>query len=115
MKNNYECLINLVLIIIILLIFTTNNKKVNDISKKMLNGKINTILIIIIITLILTENIKMGFYLTIIYLFLLIKNKNNNSKEYFDSDYGYSPLNCNTYSDSRKKNGSAYYPLNSMN
>ena len=71
-----------------------------------------TILIIVIITLVLTENIKIGFYLTILYLFLLIKY---NNVENFKSERGYSPLNCKTYGDSRKKTGSSFYPLHAMN
>ncbi len=112
-NNNFECTVNIILIFILVLLFTNKNKTINNISNKMINGYMNTVLILLIITLILTENIKMGFYLTVIYLFLLIKNKKK--LEFFNSNYGYSPLDCKTYGDSRKKTGSVFYPINSFN
>lgn len=113
MKNNLECFGNIILIIILFLVFTTNNVEVNKISNKMVNGNLNTILILVIITLILTENVKIGFYLTIIYLVLLMKK--NHNIENFDSDLGYSPLDCNTYGESKKKTGNSFYPLHMIN
>lgn len=112
MKNNLDCLMNIILIILILILSVTNNKEVKKIATKITSGSVNTILIIVIITLVLTENIKIGFYLTILYLFLLIKY---NNIENFKSENGYSPLNCKTYGDSRKKTGSSFYPLHAMN
>lgn len=110
MKNNMDCLVKLILIIFILIIVLTDNKNVRNVSKKLTSGTTNTLIILAIIVLTLTENLKIGFYLTIIYLFLLIKY-NVNSKENFKSEYGYSPLDCKTYKDSKNKTGSAYYPL----
>lgn len=109
MKNKNECLINMILIVVIFVIVLSNNDSLKRFGNKITSGKMNTILIVIIIGLLLTENLKMGFYLAIIYLFLLVRfNKNI---EGFKSIPGYSPLNCKTYGDSRKKTGSAFYPL----
>ena len=110
MKNNSDCVINLILIIIVFMLILTDNDQVRKISRKLTSGSVNTILILAIIAIVLTENIKVGFYLTIVYLFLLIKYNQNNT-ENFKSEYGYSPLDCKTYGESRKKTGSAYYPL----
>lgn len=110
MKNNIDCLIKLILIIFILFIVLSDNKNVREISNKLTTGTANTLIILAIIVLTLSENLKIGFYLTIIYLFLLIKY-NVNNKENFKSESGYSPLNCKTYKDSKEKTGSAYYPL----
>ena len=74
MQNNNECLIKIILIVIIfILVLNNNNKTIQNFGNKITSGYINTILIVVIIGLILTENIQIGFYLAIIYLFLLIK------------------------------------------
>ena len=116
MKNtNCECMINIILIIIIISLAITNNKEIKNIGQKITDGYMNNLIIIIIIALTTSENMKIGLYLTIIYLFLLIKyNKNFKKFTNFKSQHGYSPLNCKTYGNSKKKTGSTFYPLHAL-
>jgi hypothetical protein len=109
MKNSnliVNVILPLILIALVLLVGTTNDRRVRKISNQLTTGYVNIILILLIVVLSCTENIQVGFMLALLFLIMLIRfNKN----EGFMS--GPSPLNCDTYGDSRKKNGSSYYPL----
>ena len=63
-------------------------------------------LVLLIIVLTCTENIQIGFMLALLFLIMLVRF---NQRENFIS--GPSPLNCETYGDSKKKTGTSYYPL----
>ena len=110
MKNNkaiLNCVMSLVLIALTLFLGTTNNRKVKKVGNQLTEGKVNTVLIVLIIVLTLTEDLQIGFMLTLIYLVMLVRF---NKKENFMS--GPSPLKCETYGDSRKRTGTAFYPIN---
>ena len=109
MKNNtklVQCLLSVVIIILALFIGTTNNNKVRKLGNQLTQGTVNTVLILLIIVLTLTEDLQVGFMLTLIYLIMLVRF---NRRENFES--GPSPLSCKTYGDSRKRTGVAQYPL----
>lgn len=101
--------LSVVLVALALLAGTTNNKKVSRIGRQITTGYVNTILILLIIVLTLTEDLQIGFMLTLIYLILLVRFK---KQENFES--GPSPLNCNTYGSSKVNTGTAFYPLHSQ-
>tara|TARA_A100001015_G_C14789310_1_gene632367 strand:+ start:358 stop:699 length:342 start_codon:yes stop_codon:yes gene_type:complete len=103
----YHNILLLVLTIIVLFLSATNNRKVKKVSQQLTTGTVNIILILLIILLTATENIHAGLLLTLIFLLMLIRF---NKREGFIS--GPSPLDCNTYGDSKKRNGTVYYPLN---
>ena len=112
MKQNI--LYNLLLLILIVIVYyvtvsnnIVNNPKVNNLMNRLTEGSVNTILLLFIIGLTLTEDLNVGFLISIIYLVVLIRIRN--TKEQFRS--GPSPLNCKTYGDSREKTGVAFYPL----
>jgi len=112
MKQNI--LYNLLLLILIVIVYyvtvsnnIVNNPKVNNVMNRLTEGSVNTVLLLVIIGLTLTEDLNIGFLLSIIYLVVLIRT--NHTKEQFRS--GPSPLNCKTYGNSREKNGVAFYPL----
>ena len=112
MKQNI--LYNLLLLILIIVIYyvtvsnnIVNNPKVNNLMNRLTEGYVNTVLLLVIIGLTLTEDLNVGFLLSIIYLVVLIRT--NHTKEQFRN--GPSPLNCKTYGDSKEKTGVAFYPL----
>lgn len=110
MKNNKEslsCMLSLILVIVVLFLSYTNNRKVKKVGRQLTTGTVNTVLILLIIVLTLTEDVQIGFILTLMYLLMLVRF---NKQENFIS--GPSPLNCETYGDSKKKTGSAFYPIN---
>ena len=112
MKNQNEMLmmtVSVVLIVLSLLVGTTDNKKIKRIGRQLTSGYVNTILILLIIVLSLTEDLQIGFSLALIYLILLVRF---NKQENFES--GPSPLACQTYGDSKKKNGTSFYPLHAQ-
>ena len=109
MKNQNEvlmCSFCLILIVITLFLSVTQNRKVSKIGRQITSGQVNTVLILLIIVLTLTEDMQIGFMLSLIYLVLLVRF---NRQENFES--GPSPLSCDTYGDSKKRNGTAFYPL----
>ena len=97
------------LIVVTLLVSTTNNKKVSRIGRQVTTGYVNTVLILLIIVLTLTEDLQIGFTLALLYLVLLVRF---NKRENFES--GPSPIKCDTYGDSKKKTGTAFYPLHAQ-
>ncbi len=105
--NLYHNILLLILAILVLFLSVTNNRKVKKVSQQLTNGNVNIVLILLIILLTSTEDINSGFLLTLVFLIMLIRF---NTKEGFVS--GPSPLNCDTYGDSREKTGSVFYPLN---
>jgi hypothetical protein len=116
---NQTMLNNLLLtVLIICVLFVSisneivNNEKINNLLNRLTEGSVNTFLLLSIIGLVLTEDSKIGLLLSIIYLVILIRT-NRNINESFRA--GPSPLNCKTYGDSRKKTGSAFYPLHDQN
>ncbi len=109
MKNQNEmmlCSFCLLLVVITLFLSVTHNRKVSKVGRQLTSGPVNTVLILLIIVLTITEDMQVGFMLTLIYLILLVRF---NRQENFES--GPSPLNCDTYGDSKKRNGSSFYPL----
>jgi hypothetical protein len=112
MKMNcdiYSCVLYIILIASILYVSISKNNKLEEIGRKLTQGKINTLLILVIITLILTENVNLGILLSILYLLTLVRF--NTKKENFQSEYGPSPLNCDTYRNKKDKIGNTQYPL----
>ena len=105
-KEVVSCVLSMLLIILTLFIAATNNKKVAKVSHNLTEGSVNTVLIVLIIVLTLTEDMQVGFVLTVLYLIMLVRFR---VRENFES--GPSPLNCDTYGDSKKKTGIAQYPL----
>ena len=97
------------LILVTLLVSTTNNKKVSRIGRQVTTGYVNTVLILLIIVLTLTEDLQIGFTLALLYLILLVRF---NKRENFES--GPSPIKCDTYGDTKKKTGTAFYPLHAQ-
>ena len=109
MKNNNQVvniILPLVLIATVLFVGTTDNKKVSNIGTQLTTGYVNIVLVLLIIVLTCTENIQIGFMLDLLFLIMLVRF---NQRENFIS--GPSPLNCETYGDSKKKTGTSYYPL----
>ena len=102
-----ECVIYVLLILATFFISVSNDEKLRRASNKVTHGQVNTILIVVIIALLLTVDVVMGFLLAVIYMIALIRF--NKDSENFQS--GPSPLACATYGDSKKKTGSAFYPL----
>lgn len=115
-KNMLNNLLLTVLIIIVLFVSVSNeivnNQKINNLLNRLTNGSVNTFLLLCIIGLVLTEDLRVGLILSVIYLVILIR-VNRSLNEGFRA--GPSPLSCNTYGDSRKKTGSAFYPLHDPN
>ena len=113
MKNNQ--LNNLVILIVFLvLVFTsiTNNMEVRRVSNKLTTGWVNTVLILLILGLSITEDLQIGLLISVLYLVAVVRF-NSGSNENFIS--GPSPLNCSTYGDSKKRTGTAFYPLHASN
>ena len=113
MKNSH--LSNLgVLLVFLALVFmsVTNNMEVRRVSNKLTTGWINTVLILLILGLAVTEDLRIGLLVSVIYLVAVVRF-NNGTHENFRS--GPSPLNCSTYGDSKKRTGTAFYPLHATN
>jgi hypothetical protein len=113
MKNSH--LNNLgVLIVFLVLVFMsiTNNMEVRRVSNKLTSGWVNTVLILLILGLAMTEDLRIGLLVSVLYLVAVVRF-NNGTHENFMS--GPSPLNCSTYGDSKKKTGTAFYPLHASN
>ena len=113
MKNSH--LSNLgVLVVFLALVFmsVTNNMEVRRVSNKLTSGWINTVLILLILGLAVTEDLRIGLLVSVIYLVAVVRF-NNGTHENFRS--GPSPLNCSTYGDSKKRTGTAFYPLHATN
>ena len=112
MKNNilYNTFLTLLLVITFYVAISnsiTDNQKINSLLNRLTSGSVNTLLLLAIISLTMTEDLQIGFILSIIYLLVLIRV--NRVNENFRS--GPSPLNCSTYGNSREKTGVAQYPL----
>lgn len=105
--GNLECVIYVLLILATFFMSVSNDEKLRRTSNKVTHGQVNTILIVVIIALLLTVDVVMGFLLAVIYMVALIRF--HNGSETFIS--GPSPLACATYGDSKKKTGTAFYPL----
>jgi hypothetical protein len=114
MKNTY--LNNLgVLVVFLVLVYvsTTNNQEVRRVSNKLTTGWINTVLIMLILGLSMTEDLQIGLLVTVVYLIAVVRF-NRDLKENF-SQRGPSPLNCETYGNSKEKTGTTFYPLHASN
>ena len=101
----------LVAFLVLVYISSTTNQEVGRVANKLTTGWVNTLLILLIVTLTMTEHLRLGLLVTLVYLISVVRF-NNGLQENFDSKPGPSPLNCDTYGDSREKTGSAYYPIN---
>ena len=97
--------------LILVFISSTQNQEVTRVANKLTTGWVNTLLILLIVTLTMTENLRVGLLVVLVYLISVVRF-NTGLHENFESRAGPSPLNCNTYGDSREKTGTAFYPLN---
>jgi di/tricarboxylate transporter len=107
-NESINCLASLILIVLVIFVSVTNNKNVRRVGNQITSGTVNTILILLIIALVLTEDLQMGFVLSLIYLVILVRF--NEYAENFKS--GPSPLSCDTYKNNKEKTGGTFYPLN---
>lgn len=111
MKNSYlNNLSVLVAFLVLIFLTTTDNQEVRRVSNKLTSGWVNTLLILLIISLTMTENLRVGLLVAVLYLIVVVRF-NNGLTENFQSRAGPSPLNCDTYGDSKEKTGTAFYPL----
>ena len=111
MNTTLNNLCVLVGFLILVFISSTQNQEVTRVANKLTTGWVNTLLILLIVTLTMTENLRLGLLVVLVYLISVVRF-NNGLHENFQSKPGPSPLNCDTYGNSREKTGTAFYPIN---
>lgn len=111
MNTTLNNLCVLVGFLILVFISSTQNQEVTRVANKLTTGWVNTLLILLIVTLTMTENLRLGLLVVLVYLISVVRF-NNGLHENFKSKPGPSPLNCDTYGNSREKTGTAFYPIN---